>query len=296
MPAYKTHAIYGEIVLPQIDKEVDIDKEYMKLYSFGPDSLITTDYRTFEYQHIHKVKIYFEHILKHIKKNGLQDNSEVIAFLYGQLAHYILDVFTHPLINYMTENVDSQKFLTQHAIVEMWIDDYIMQRFGKTETFYFHKNRISDRELIGLINKVYRKVYHVLNEANKYNIGMTLMTILDSLGRTNIIVLFPAILKICSIGDVTFGDPQRVLPYLNLDHQTWTNPVSGEKSQDSFDDLWDKSIDVYLETIDDVNRYLYRGKNFTNSLISNNISYNTGFRCKRIERLPYVKTILKKMH
>lgn len=75
MPAYKTHAIHGELVLPDIDKKVDIKCEDIKTFCFGPDTLIATDYRIFNYQHSHKVKLYFEAIMSLIKENKLQDNS-----------------------------------------------------------------------------------------------------------------------------------------------------------------------------------------------------------------------------
>jgi len=294
MPAYKTHAIYGELVLPKIDKKVEIKKEDIKIFSFGPDALIPTDYKLFEYQHNHKVKLYFEAILKYIKKNKLQDNSEVMAFLYGQLDHYVLDCFTHPLIYYMTEDVDSKHFMNQHALVEMWLDDYVMEKYDKNDKFYFKKNHISDKNLLLLINKVYKKVYNSSNEANKYNLGIMLMTLLDAIGRDNYNLISPLILTVFNIGNITFNKSDRVIPYLNLNHEKWTNPVNGEIYTDSFDDLWDKSIEVYLETINDVNKYLYLDKKFYNSLISQNISYNTGFPCKKREKFVYIKKYLKR--
>ena len=105
MPSYKTHAIHGEMILPEINNRVEINKEDLKSFCMGPDALIVTDYRLFELQHIKSTRKYFKTLIKLIKENKLQDNSEVMAFLYGQLDHFILDMIMHPLIYYMTNEM-----------------------------------------------------------------------------------------------------------------------------------------------------------------------------------------------
>ena len=39
-----------------------------------------------------------------------------MAFLYGQLDHFILDMIMHPLIYYMTENMPKENLLEPHVI------------------------------------------------------------------------------------------------------------------------------------------------------------------------------------
>ena len=145
-----------------------------------------------------------------------------------------------------------------------------------------------------LVNKVYRRVFHVSNEALKYNVGIFLTVVFDLLGRKSSIIINPFTLSLFNIGDITHSDIERITPLLNLEHDVWTNPITGEEHHESFDDLWEKSIALYLETIDDVNRYLYRDKQLSNVLISNNISYNTGLPCKKEEKFVYVKQHFKK--
>ena len=60
MPSYKTHAIHGEILLPNINKQIDINKEDLKSFCMGPDALILTDYRLFEMQHVKSTRRYFK--------------------------------------------------------------------------------------------------------------------------------------------------------------------------------------------------------------------------------------------
>ena len=43
MPSYKTHAIHGELILPEVNLRVDLDKDDFRMFCLGPDALILTD-------------------------------------------------------------------------------------------------------------------------------------------------------------------------------------------------------------------------------------------------------------
>ena len=58
MPSYKTHSIHGEIVLDNMEPKIEIQKEDIKTFCIGPDSLIATDHKTFKKQHSYNVKAY----------------------------------------------------------------------------------------------------------------------------------------------------------------------------------------------------------------------------------------------
>ena len=47
MPSYKTHSIHGGIIIPDIKKHVDIDKDDMKTFCVGPDALMVSDNKIF---------------------------------------------------------------------------------------------------------------------------------------------------------------------------------------------------------------------------------------------------------
>ena len=291
MPAYKTHAIHGEIILPLIDKKTEINKEDLKVFCFGPDSLIATDSSVFESQHRNKVRVYFETLVRIIKKRKLQDNSEIMAFLYGQLDHYILDLTCHPLIYYMTEGLDQNYVMAPHTLMELWIDNYMMEKYGKKEVLYFHKWYLKDKQLRSLVDDVYKTVYGAKNEAYKYSLGISLTNLFDFLGRNNGIGIAPLVAKLFNIGDLTNKDSKKVLPYLNLEHKKWTDPVAGYELDTSFEDLWKKAFETSLETINNVNRYLYGDGKLSNHYINSNISYNTGVPClkKQKEKFPFIK-------
>ena len=290
MPSYKTHSIHGELILPHIDQKIKINKDDIKLFCIGPDTMIATDYKMFDYQHANKIKDYFESLLKLVKENKLQDNSEVMAFVYGQIDHYILDTIMHPYIYYITENLPKNNVMLPHSLIEMWIDDYILKKFNITEMNYYRKLKINSRKLKDLIDNLYHKVYNKSLSYLKYKYGMLLINIFDLNIRKNSIGVVPVLTKILNIGDITYHENiNQVLPYLNLNNDTWFNPETGEKNNDSFDDLWQKSMVVSLETIEDVNKYLYFDKKINNAYISNNISYNTGLPCETGQSFQYIK-------
>lgn len=294
MPNYKTHSIHGEIILPNIDKKIEIKKENLKFFCIGPDSMITTNYKLFDYQHYNKVKQYFETLLKLIKKNKLQDNSIVMSFLYGQLDHYILDIIMHPLVYYMTQDISKTNVLDPHSIIEMWIDDYVLQKFGKDGTHSYKKLNINDNNLKKIINNLYKDVYNDNFVYTKYKYGIKIINIFDILIRKNGIKIAPLITKLLNIGDITYHDNfDKVLPYLNLNNEIWYNPETGVISEESFDDLWKKSLEESLETIEDVNKYLYLDKQIKNPYILNNVSYNTGLPCEDGQYFQYIKKYKK---
>ena len=297
MPSYKTHAVHPEMILPNISIRTPINIEDLKTFCMGPDTLIVTDYEMFELQHIKDTRSYFKTLLKLIKKYKLQDNSEVMAFLYGQLDHFILDVIMHPLIYYMTEDMPKEHLMNPHGIVENLIDDYVVWKFDRNNEVYYHKGGISDRKLINLINEAYKKVYHRNNVSLKYNFGMILINIYDSLIRRDKLFLAKSVMKLINLGDIRYHNDYKVaLPYLNLNHDVWYDPETGEEHYESFNNLWDKACEVALETIHDVNMYLYQDRRIKNPIINDDISFNTGLPCEKGQKKRFVKRYIKNKH
>ena len=71
-------------------------------------------------------KYFFAYLMREIKNSHNLDNPEAIAFLYGQIDHFILDVIMHPLIYYMTDDLPKEHLIDPHGLVENLIDDYVM--------------------------------------------------------------------------------------------------------------------------------------------------------------------------
>ena len=293
MPNYKTHSIHSELVLNNVKSRVNIRKDNLKKFAFGPDSLITTDYNLFDYQHSHNTRDYFETLLKIIKNNKYHDDSKVMSFLYGQLDHFALDLVMHPLIYYMTEDMTSKYMVKPHALIENWIDDYIMQKYNKKEENYYVNNSYMSEELKKTIDELYLKIYKRNKMSSKYIKGINNITGFDKV-RFSKSKFLRNIAERLKIGNIFYNrDYARVVKYLNLEKENITNPVTGELCNDSFEDLWNKSIDISSELIEDANDYIYKDKELNNYYIKNNISYNTGLPCAEDEKFKYVKRYRK---
>ena len=78
------------------------------------------------------------------------------------------------------------------------------------------------------------------------------------------------------IGDVEYDDSSSIKPYLNKNRDIWMDPLTGEEHIESIDELWNTSVSNFIETIEDVNSYLYDDKPLNNRFIESNLSYDTG--------------------
>jgi hypothetical protein len=189
----------------------------------------------------------------------------------------------------MTEGLKKDYKLTPHALVEMWIDDYVMLKNNKSENNYYKMNTYMDEETQGVINDSYNKVFKRNNVSSKYRNGIFFITRFERLrcAKDSFIEGISSKLK---IGNIFYNrNINKVTRFLNLKHEDITNPITGETFNDSFDDLWNKSLMIAGELIDDVNRYLYYDKPLNNYYILNDISYNTGLPCRNKEVFKYVK-------
>ena len=76
----------------------------------------------------------------------------------------------------------------------------------------------------------------------------------------------------------------------NEENNIYRNPITGEIHTDSFLELYEKSIDMSLKAIQEVNKTLY--DNYSIDRLENifeNLSYDTGVIYPLIENMPYVR-------
>ena len=119
---------------------------------------------------------------------------------------------------------------------------------------------------------------------------MTLINLYDSLIRRDKLFLAKSVMKFINLGDISYHSNYLLaLPYLNLQHELWYDPETGENHYESFDNLWKKATEVALETIQDVNLYLYQDKRLVNPIINNDTSFNTGLPCEEGQTKRFVK-------
>ena len=284
MPNYKTHSIHSDKVFPYLDKRIDIDKEDLKVFSFGPDSLAFSDVRAFNEQHDMNSKSFFECLLYLIKTHKYYTNKEMIAFLYGQIEHFILDITFHPYIYYVTPSMKNQYLTDNHANFELWLDDYFMNKYGIKDKNYFSRYGIRNKYMRVIIDYVYRTIYNCLYASNKYDLGINMFLKIED-ARTADDKIISSLSKAFRISDISYDDVKRIEPYLNKERTIWYNPFTLESHKESLNELWNKSVELFLQTIEDVNKYLYDGRELRNSLVNQNISYDTGIDCNIKKRI-----------
>ena len=146
MPATVTHAYFANDlydILPIGLKKLLMDeKKRLRMFSQSTDSFIFYNLlkkkdkhiRDFQgYFHTNKSRDFFINLVNYIKYNNYYQNSEVMAFLYGFIAHYCLDSKLHPYIIYKTGIVDESnpntyKYRNKHEYMENFLDNYMIKQ------------------------------------------------------------------------------------------------------------------------------------------------------------------------
>ena len=288
MPTYKTHSIHIDKSSKFIDKRIELDNEDLKTFSFGPDTLLFADSNTFNNQHNKDTKYFFECLLDRIKEYKLQDNKEIMAFLYGQLSHFILDISFHPYVNYLTDNYDNQRLIQSHLQLELWLDNHIMDKYNITKDFVFKKTKIINQKARETIDYVYQKIYKCLFASIKYDIGMNAINILEENFRKSKQVNDLSLLL--NIGDIYYNNNNpHIKQYLNERKDLWLDPITGEKHLESIQEIWNNSVYLYLETIEKINKYLYDDKSLNIGIIKKNLSYDTAHPCDKEKKRVFSK-------
>lgn len=273
MPLITTHNYFANDVFKNAKKEVTdqfIDKRNIfELFAQGFDLLQFYEFfnlkkeKLQEFCHENYTDIYFLNIIKNIKKEKLTKDPEVLASLYGHLAHYILDSNCHPFIFYKTgaynpKNPETKKYLGLHTHMEMQIDAYLYEtRNNKMfKHFKIHKNLITkerlSKTLIELLNTTYKQTFNIDNGGNKYQKGKKIMyysykfLIEDPTGIKTKLYKFVDLLtpKKGEIFEYYSSHIKKVdLKIFNNEHNTWYHPWLEDKtSNESFFDLYNKAL------------------------------------------------------
>lgn len=298
MPSSVAHSINSLSVLEKIDstkpaEEVINNKnfsEFLKTASIGPDALAAMDWDVFCKQHQCNVREYFELLINIVKDNNLKYNPQAIAFLYGQIIHYSLDVILHPFIYYVTcgsgtkNGLKGDYLLDWHCLFEMWMDNYAFAEFmphSDNMAHFYKKMTLTDKKLIQSLNKLYYLIYGARHIGIKFVTGYASATILE--GVQNLSIVGNPIIK-NKLGDMKndIDKVERVKMILDK-NTTYHHPVTNVAQAFDFKKMWFKSVNEALEIISRINDFLYHGKSFEEiaqqlGYITDNLSYNTG--CK----------------
>ena len=324
MPSSVTHSYFGEDVINKCNKYVTSKLinhvNYLKVFSQGPDPFFFYDFHlTKKSKEVHKINRAMQHtkinkhflkLINYINDNGYYSNSEVMAYLYGQICHYTLDTTLHPYIIYFTgiynkDNPKTFKYNGLHEEMEYYIDCYLINKREnihpkkyKVYNKLFNINKFCDelnlcidnviKDVYGFddASKIYyksimdmKKFYHVFNY-DRYGIKKIVYSAMD----------FVCGNKCVKKKELSFNiDPNSKLLYKK---DTWNNSCDiNDKYNYSFDELYEIAIDKAVNIIEKVDNML-RKEGIDNSKIEclfGNLHYGTGKDCEKKYYYKYFK-------
>lgn len=312
MPSSITHSYFIKDIYNRLNNKykdlLKVNVEELKTYAQGPDILYF--YNFFlngnskkirdmgSIAHKYRTKLFFENLITYIVNHKLENNPEILSFLYGSIGHYNLDVIVHPFVNYLSYDKDNNKKIeNKHTEIERFLDCYMIEkREGIKANIFkcyrecYNVKHISN-ELKNLISYVYKNTYNFEGVADAYldsikqyklyfwlfrydefGIKKFFYNIIDSFTKTGTLKTknFSYFIKVDNNSD-----------YLNNKHNIWYNVrLTKNKYTYSFDELYNLALEKTITMIDDVNLVL-EGKKDINYLdnIFRDLSYSNGLKC-----------------
>lgn len=325
MPSSVTHALFALDVYDNLNKEyqkkISNKLENYKTFAQGPDPLFFYNLSNLkrgknirniypELIHTSNTQKFFISLIAYIKDNNLENNSEILSFLYGFITHYILDSTIHPFIIYKTgifsqKDNSTYKYNGLHNDMEVYIDSYmIFQREKvfpkdfKTYNFICNIREFSD-EINLLLDNIFEDVYNINDFSKVYFKSIKQMKNIfriyryDKFGIKKIGYKFIDFLlpkKYLKKEMLSYHvNPNNKKHYLNLEKNEWNHPMNKyEYYNYSFVELYKISINRAVNTINYVNDVLYGKKNIKSlEKVFTNLSYVTGKDCKLKEKCQY---------
>lgn len=312
MPSIATHQIFGRDILKHLDKKTlkNIDKQTFLTFTQSHDYLYYYIFNPLKSREIiklgstaHKTKTqeFILNIIKYIKKNNLENNKQVVGYLYGILSHYVMDTNFHPYIFYKTgvdrNNKETRKYQGMHNKMEKDLDAIFYKKAtGKN----FNMCKVP-KEIIGKINPskelkntidfAYKETYdkeniskYLLGGIKHTKISYTLL-IDDRFGIKKFIYKIINLLSFKHLNmlptySTYIKNPD--ISYLNLEKKEWNHPSYKEiKYNDSIEDLYNKSLTKFLNIIKEVNKVIYNNKSIDSlKNVIEDLDYITGLPIK----------------
>lgn len=270
-----------------------IAENEFRAYSLGAD-LSTISKKIEKDPHNYYTQALFLNMLSYIKENKLIENSNILALLYGHISHYFFDINAHPLVYYNDRGCEKVGMLSNHTLVEGYIDAYLAQKVLNKDIMevkpdYFSQVNLNLVEVINLLNNVYGKVYNDSTIVDTYKKTFMIFKTLETIIKSGL-VSKKALIAFSNFNQFLVQNNLNVSELTNENRQIYTNPVTGEKHNESFLELYYRSIDMTLDAIIKVNEYLY-GNISLSSLekVFQDLSYDTGVSCSLGKKLLYVR-------
>lgn len=297
MPSYMSHAIMIDKIYKDylnddkiFRRELNIND--LKTYSLGADLAYTSINLTHD-PHQEKTQDFFLSMIKYIKDNKLTENDNVIALLYGHIAHYFLDVYTHPFIYYMEKSNKKYTIIPNHQLIEAYLDSYLSEKVLKKDIMmlndtFFNKGKI-EKESSVLLDYLYRTIYHTKYITLSYLKTLKIFSLIEKVLKSGFFTK-KDLYKISGLMKFMKKNGLNLVDLSNENCLDYQNPVNGKYYHKSFLELFYLSIYETLNAIEAVNLYLYGNKSLDElKNVFTNLSYDTGIPCEYGNKMIYIK-------
>lgn len=311
-----THTYFSLDVYQKLPKNIKTrikNLEYLKLFAQGSDPIMFYNlfigkkakyHKHIQYQlHTTKTQDFFINLINYINDNNLNNNEQVLSYLYGNICHYYLDSETHPFIIYKTgrfnkKNKETYKYNSLHQEMEYIIDMYYISKKETTPPHKFkiynhiYKNNSFSKELTNCINNTIKNTYNIPNFSQalkKSSKEMKLFFRLFNYDKTGIKKRIYSLVdsitpdSIIKLKELSFSNNyQEKIHYLNLNNNTWNHPTNKEEIYNySFPELYEIATQKAINCITEVTKMLDTKKTDQEQLkkIFKNLSYTTGKNC-----------------
>ena len=298
MPSYISHAIMGNNLFDISNKSskifrIPITREELRGYSLGAD-LATLSNKIKKDPHNHYTQAFFLNMISYIKENELNEDPHVMSLLYGHITHYFFDINAHPLIFYIEQGCQKVGLIPSHHLVEGYLSSYLAEQILNIDIMeinheFFSNVAMDEKEIIKLLDTIYGKTYNDSRITRIYKKTLMIFKSLHSFIKNNSLSK-KFLITFTRFNEFKFKNKLNESVINNEVKETYLNPVTGEKHNESFMELYYKSLDMTLDAIIKVNSYLY-GNMSLSSLenVFKDLSYDTGVSCSYGKKLIYVR-------
>lgn len=185
------------------------------------------------------------------------------AFILGQFAHYLLDKYTHPYILYMSgfdkDGRITGKYHYQHAYFEQRMDVLLAEKYSfedpiaDPKKFYAPLLNVS-QQLQDHLTYIFSKFFKTDKIPDDfYTNGLKNFVALDSYMNKNP-KLKSKVFGKNNLGALAYPTWEKKEDLLNDLHETWLDPVAGEKRTESYFDLTISALNDLCSVYEELKR------------------------------------------
>lgn len=315
MPSTVTHAYFSMDLYDRLEDEqksvLHFYKKELRIFAQGPDILFFYNFMSFKkgkkirqlghYMHNHKTQAFFINLIDYIKTNGLENNSEIIAFLYGMISHHILDMTIHPYVVYKTgwydrKKKNTYKYFGGHEYMETYLDAYMIQTKDRVKPQHFASHAFCfpqvtiSRNLEQVIDEVFKRTFNKRQIGHKYALSIKQMKLFYKFFKNDKTGIKKQFYHVAHILPIKMRIPitsyniklDKNDYYLNLSRDSWFHPLKkSHTSNYTFMELYVLALSKTLKVITEVDKVLHHQKDLQYLYkVFPDSSYLTGYECK----------------